>query len=196
MSTAGVDMDDMKAYLLKRGLSMDVAEANGWYPSRDAVDNFLRIVIPAVTIKLEYVYWQARAVSPNVHIRYQTPKGPRHGALVILKAYDLPTRKVVVVEGPMDALAVAACGYDALAVMGMTPGEQALGHLVKLVNKRPALVVLDNEPDAQAAAHAIVMRLASAGGKAHIAKLKHAKDLAEVVFAVRQAWLRTRIEAL
>ena len=203
MSTNGVDVDDCKAYLKERGLSWELAEENGWYPSRNAMDNFLRIVIPAVSTQAGHVYWQARAVSQNIYIRYQTPRGPRHGALIVVnfdaqREYETRrnTKSVVIVEGPMDALAVAACGYDAIALMGMAPGALALSHLVKLVEKRPALIVLDNEPAAQAAAHSIAMCLASAGGKAHVEKLSYAKDLAAVASKVRRVWLRKRLEEL
>lgn len=198
MSTNGVDIDDCKAYMKERGLSWELAEANGWYPSRNAMDNFLRIVIPAKSPVKDHVYWQARAISKNVHIRYQTPKGPRQGALITVDGdyLNAATSKVVIVEGPMDALAVADCGWDAIALMGMCPGALALSHLVKLVEKRPALIVLDNEPAAQAAAHSIAMCLASAGGKAHVEKLSYAKDLAAVVSKVRSVWLRKRLEEL
>lgn len=202
MSTDSVDIDNMRNYLQGRDLSSRLADENGWYPSRNAMDNFLRIVIPAVStfngFASGHVYWQARAVSSNVHIRYQTPKGPRNGALIHVRAFpdDEHSRKVVIVEGPMDALAVAACGYDAIALMGMSPGDAALVHLVKLVAKRPALVVLDNEPEAQKAAHVIVMLLASTGRPAHNATIHYVKDIALMKFPMRKSWLERCMEEL
>lgn len=200
MSDKGIDFDDVKHYLQERGLSWDLAEENGWYPSREAMDSFLRIVIPAVSTLKGHVYWQARSVSLNVNIRYQTPKGPRQGALIKVDTWQIDALeaadKVVIVEGPTDALAVADCGYDAIALMGITPGELALDHLVKLVDKRPALIGLDNEPEAQVAAHIIAMRLASAGGKVHIAKLRWVKDLAAMAFPARKVWLDKHLEEL
>src|ERR1700675_3508463 len=77
MSTSGFDITAMKEYLTHRGLSFELAEANGWYPSRHAGDCFLRIVIPAVVTKDRHVYWQARAIDKFAHIRYQSPKGMR-----------------------------------------------------------------------------------------------------------------------
>lgn len=202
MSSSGVDHTDMKDYLVGRGLEFELAEQNGWYPSREAMDSFLRIVIPARTPQPGHVYWQARAVSANVHIRYQTPKGPRHGALILVRAFpgnevgDEPTEKIVIVEGPMDALAVAACGYDSIALMGMTPGKEATEHLIKLVDGRSSLVVLDNEPAAQSAAGHIALTLATAGTRSHIAKLHKVKDLAGLVVVARQAWLDTHMDNL
>ena len=197
MSTRGIDHNDMKKYLVERGLNFDIAELNGWYPSRSAMDNFLRVVIPAVSTKNGHVYWQARAVSPNVHIRYQTPRGPRCGALVYVKAFeDKLTKQIVVVEGPMDALAVASCGVDAVALMGMFPGQLALNHLAVLVNKRPALVILDNELQAKKAAIDVMLYLATSGSIAHIENVRHTKDLAAMPPDKRLTWLKPRIKDL
>ncbi len=202
MSTNGRDIDAVRAYLKERGLSWELAEANGWYPSRKAMDEYLRIVIPATVCVPDHVYWQARAINTDAKIRYQTPRGPRHGALICVKS-DLTimqnnggSREVVVVEGPMDALAVAETGCDAIALMGIAPGPEALYHLIKLVVKRPVLVVLDNEAQAKAAAGAIIMKLASAGGIAHWDSLRYVKDLAEMTYAARRAWLDRRLEDL
>jgi len=198
MSTDGLDDTDMTRYLQARDLSSQLAEDNSWYPSRHANDNFLRIVIPALTTKEGHVYWQARAVSSNVHLRYQSPKGPRHGALIRVLSFPAhkPTREVVIVEGPMDALAAAQCGADSIALMGMAPGDQAIEHLIKLVAKRSVLIVLDNEPEAQSAAGKIAMALASAGSKAHVDKLRYVKDLAAMNFITRSAWLDTHLDGL
>lgn len=194
MSTNGRDIDDCKNYLVDRGLSAEVAEESGWYPSHNAGDYFLRIVIPAITMKLGHVYWQARAVSPKAIIRYQTPKGPRHGALIYIAAEKVePSQDVVVVEGPMDALAVAECGYDAVALMGMQPGDEAVQHLIKLVDQRYTLIVLDNEPVAQGAAVKLAAQLASAGSQTHVDRLKTEKDLATLRLSYRQFWLDERL---
>jgi len=201
MSTDELDVRDIRVYLNERGLLPELAAKNDWYPSRHANDNFLRIVIPALTTKEGHVYWQARAVSSNVHIRYQSPKGPRHGALINMRAFpdDVQgesTREVVIVEGPMDALAAAQCGVDAIALMGINPGTIALEHLSKLVNKRPALIVLDNEPHAQSQAQFLAMHLASAGSTAHLAKLHHVKDIATMKLTPRRDWLERCLEDL
>jgi len=199
MSTNGLDNDDVKAYLKTRGLSYDLAESNGWYPSRCANDQFLRVVIPARTTLLTHVYWQARAVSHNVHVRYQSPSGPRHGALILVRAFpddDRCSEQVVVVEGPLDSLSVAACGYDSIALMGMRPGTEAIGHLKKLVDGRPALIVLDNEPEATRAAFDIAMQLASNGSRTNVENLRYAKDLAAMPYPARQVWLDTVLAGL
>jgi len=199
MSTNGFDMSEMKEYLSERNLSFELAEANGWYPSRHAGDCFLRIVIPARVMKYKQVYWQARAVSLNAFVRYRSPKGPREGALIYVSAeppceHDPePTKRVVVVEGPMDALAAAACGYDAIALMGINPGVLALDHLKRLVRKRDTLVLLDSEPEATKAAYDVCMILASTGTNAMCATLDRKKDLASCSLAYRKEFLDDRL---
>ncbi|MGH9909438.1 MAG: hypothetical protein ACRD32_02240, partial [Nitrososphaerales archaeon] len=144
-----------------------------------------------------HIYFQARAISSNVHIRYQTPKGPRHGALVYIKAFeDRYTDAVVIVEGPFDSLSVASCGYDSIALMGMVPGELALNHLVTLVAKRPAIISLDNEPEAKAAGINIGMKLASTGSTTHIESVRGVKDIAVMKAVARQKWLDQRMNDL
>ena len=178
----GRAVDQAREYLNDRELDWDLAEENGWYVSKGA-DMFgnLRIVIPAKCTKPGHVYWQARAIDPNVKLRYTSPKGLRHDALVWINAYpnEDETDQVVIVEGPMDALAAACAGFDAIALMGITPPDSTLDVLAKIVNKRRCLVLLDSEPAAQGAAIRIVMRLASQGGKAGLTTLGTlGKDLA------------------
>ena len=69
-------------YLTDRHLSKSLARMNGWFVSTEAGDSFTRIVIPAVVHKAGHIYWQARDVTGKAFIRYQSPKGPRHEAVV------------------------------------------------------------------------------------------------------------------
>jgi len=181
MLTDGTAIDVTKRYLKDRGLNPILAEENGWYPSRQAGDDYLRIVIPAVSLKAGHVYWQARAVHSKVNLRYQTPKGPRHGALIYVYAFPgdyKKTDKVVVVEGPMDALAVADCGYDSIALMGINPGIEAMQHLVKLLKGRPTLIALDAEPEATSQSIYLASWLCTQGILAKFSTFRKANDLA------------------
>ena len=185
MSVNGQDQTDAKKYLQARNLSWMIAESNGWYVSRNAGDGFLRIVIPAVTTKDGAVYWQARAVSPNVHLRYQSPYGPRCGALIKVNAYPDETERtqeLVVVEGPMDALAVAEQGIDAVAIMGMNPGAEAKAHLATIAHNRHVAIILDSEPEAHKAAFDLSLYLAGCSKccSVHVYEVPKAKDIASM----------------
>jgi DNA primase len=104
------------------------------------------------------------------------------------------TNEVVVVEGPMDALAAAECGFDSIALMGINPGKLALEHLVTLIAKRNTLILLDGEPEATKAAYEIAMHVSSTGIRAIVATLSGVKDLAKASFSYRKSFLEMYME--
>lgn len=174
-------------YLLSRGLNPDVARTNRWYPSVHAGDTNPRIVIPA-TNSNGSVYWQARAMV-SVDRRYQSPPVWRGDSIIVAwpvgdLGLDDP---VVVVEGPMDALAAASAGYVGIALMGKAPGEAVLNHVAGYLHKRPVLVVADS--DAVADASRIAAALAARGRRCRIMEIRPNKDLAETPVLLRQARL-------
>jgi hypothetical protein len=116
-------------YLKQRGLDPDLAAQNGWKP---IWRKGLRILIPATTRLPGHHYWQARSLG-NHPLRYESPNGPRKDALIVVKN-DRP-RVACVVEGPMDALAMAELPRTAgIALMGIVPPKDALEHLANLTS--------------------------------------------------------------
>lgn len=191
-SSLGTHQDRVDAYLLDRHLSPQIAQANGWYPSTKAGDSFLRVVIPATPRpdKPGHVYWQARDVTGKAALRYRSPGGPRADALVVVKADQArPSKQVVIVEGPMDALAAAHLGYDAVACMGISPPASTVLRLRELIQQRPALLVFDNEPEATKSAMMIMMTLSSLGVHLRVASLTGVNDLAKCTVAERMRFL-------
>jgi hypothetical protein len=192
LPACSIDYTRMKQYLQDRHLNYELALANGWFPSNEASDAFPRVVIPATTHKAGHVYWQARDTTGKAYLRYQTPKGPRHEALI--KVYpEVPPRGIVIVEGPLDALAVAGAGCIGYALMGMQPSIGTLHHLALLVednNDLDVMVVLDRD----SAQHAIKIAtfLSSQGYFTQIQSLPGPeKDLAECLPAKRKNFLKT-----
>lgn len=186
---------DMMAYLDARHLDAHLAQENGWYLSNDAQDSYRRIVIPAITHKAGHVYWQARDITGKAFVRYQSPKGPRYEALIRVYPFDKPDG-IVVVEGPMDALAAAGAGYIGIALMGMTPSNATLYHLFLLLEDVPVLntlVVLDR--DSAENGIRICLAISAQGYSCRMATLPE-KDLAKCLPEVRRRFLKQNFRNL
>ena len=167
-------------YLLKRNLDPVLAQDNGWFPSREAGDSFLRIVIPAQTWKQGHVYFQARDVTGKAFLRYTSPRGPRHEALIKVMP-NIEPKGIVILEGPCCSLAAAQAGYLGYAVMGKIPSKATLAHLALLIEDNKdlkTLVLLDR--DSPESAVPIVSFLASQGYPAKMGQFTKSKDLAEL----------------
>lgn len=175
------DQKRFKDYLKSRRLDFETAYLNGWYPSRL---DCLRIVIPCLSTKPGHAYYQARACSQKVTLRYASPFGARHGALCPLDPTDeatpFPVSFTAIVEGPMCGLVLAYYGIPAIAVMGIRPDKEAQAHLVSLLKARRhgAVVAFDNEDEAQACAARLALRLSSSGIRTHVMNLDR-KDIAD-----------------
>lgn len=172
----------MREYLEQRGLSFPLALQNGWYPSKDAGDTWLRIVIPAQSTRAGHAYWQARAIGDSAFIRYQSPKGTRLDAVVVvnpLQPERMSDRKwedaAVLVEGPMDALAVAGCGVTGIALMGATPGPVVLRSLYKRFKHLTPMFVMPDR-DALSEGQQTRLQLASLGKATRLLNLAEWTD--------------------
>lgn len=193
----GVFQHNMNMYLERRKLDWELARSNGWYESCLAGDCYRRVVIPAVTHKVGHAYWQARDIFGGAFIRYQSPKGPRHEALVRV----MPLQKAhgcVVVEGPMDALAAAGVGYIGYALMGMQPSKATMMHLCLLIEDHKelnTLILLDRD----SSEHAMKISLFLSTQK-YVCKMAHLpspeKDLAECLPAKRKKFLSQSFQNL
>lgn len=181
-----------EAYLRERGLNHALAKANRWYPSTTAGDNLPRIVIPC-TNSMGVGFWQARAMVVTEK-RYQSPPVARGDSVVVVwpeppcGAYVDPTA-MVVVEGPMCALAAAGEGCVGVAMMGSTPPPMVLNFISTLASNLPILVVGDS--DALTEAARVAGGLAIRGRKTKAVMLYGAKDLAELPKEQRERYLRT-----
>ncbi len=137
-------------YLTSRGLDASLAWYNGWYPSRNAGDTADRIVIPASPYELRF--WQARAIDPKEPKRYQSPHAARENAVIIVWSVYAMSRRLVVCEGPMDALAAASAGaFVGIGLMGNTPPAACFDYIAETWPEASALVVPDRDATAEGA---------------------------------------------
>lgn len=156
-------MDD---YLIVRGSYPDTAHANGWYPTR-SVDGWGRVVVPCSSSQPSNLYWQARLLDPpqpprssvdkrlsiqtglGMPRRWESPHGVSRGDAVCVvwpaqKPHpSSPLRQAVVAEGPMDALAAAACGYIGVGLLSATPSEECLSWTRTVLCGIMTLTVMD-----------------------------------------------------
>lgn len=183
----------MDAYLLDRQLDPGLARHNGWYPSVNAGDGHLRVVIPAVprADNPGHVYWQARDLTGKAHLRYTSPRGPRADALVLVTPDDeTEAGAFVIVEGPMDALAAAGEGYVGVAVMGISPPFSTVERIAAIITKTPAVIVFDNEPEATNCAMRLLLTLAAKGCRVTYNTLRSSNDLAKCTVKERREVLK------
>ena len=112
----------MKAYLYGRRLSYSTAKDNCWYPTDSIKEKnpTPRIVIPCFN-SVGRPYWQGRAMIKH-ELRYRSAQGKRFQSIVVMwprileiakKEHHSEGKPLVLVEGPMDALAAAAMGHAA-----------------------------------------------------------------------------------
>lgn len=134
-------------YLASRELSAELAAENGWYTSEWR--GVPVIVIPAWT-SYGAAWFQVRATVPT-DWRYDSPKGSRGDALGLVwpTCYGGAGESgIVVVEGPMDALAVAEVGLLGIAMLGKNPSAsqlERLGFYLSRIFAKRVLVVPDRD---------------------------------------------------
>lgn len=176
----------MEHYLTTRGLDASLARENGWYLSGHAGDSETRVVIPCVNSR-GYAYWQARAVYAGTQKRYQSPSYASTDSLAVVwpRVTGL-TRRAVVTEGPMDALAAAELGYVGVGLMGHNPSQDTYDFIIKMFPGFTFLVVPDS--DSLAAGIAITNRLSILGAMAQTRFPVGAKDLAGMTKAAREVF--------
>lgn len=172
-------------YLTKRGLNVRLAEDNLWFPSRHAGDRIPRIVIPCSTSSGR-IYWQARSMI-QTKIRYQSPPVKRDDALVITfpnqgiyNALQGYTQKVIIVEGPLDALAVSGVGYTGIGLMGNRPPKVVLDRLVNMFRDTEQDIYLFADSDAISEMSNVMTKLSSEGLRVKLIYRTGYKDAASI----------------
>jgi len=174
----------MKEYLGDRNLSYTCAKYNGWYATKD-LDGVPRVVIPATNLD-GHRYWQARAMRKTLERdRWKSARGSKAGSIVVVwpdnTTHTSDMVRLVIVEGPMDALAAATTKHIGLAAMGkINVGDvveyvkHGLQH-TQVFGQHPVLIVPDvDSPEFGTQA---ITQLALAGIRAAI-RLPDIEDLA------------------
>ena len=122
--------------------------------------------------------------------RWDGARGYRHDAVCYIPAD--PANPTVVVEGPMDALAAAGCGFPAIAILGASPPMLVFDQVARLVDrsyrKGPCIIIPDNDRLAEWAF--VQAQLGARGVYGRIQQITSgAKDLAELSTQDRMEFL-------
>lgn len=130
-------------------------------------------------------YWVARQYRPGFRgPKYKNPPGAQAGTLLFLRG--APTRRIVVVEGPLDAI---VGGPDCVAVLGKEMSWAQIGALLK---HAPEEVVVALDGEALDDQHALAQELSSWGLSVRTAKVPYGAD---AVSLGRRAFRRIVAEA-
>lgn len=170
-----------ESYLQARGFTRAeiIAAGIGYDPVRR------RVVIPFSADPLEW-YHIDRDVTGEAAHKYEKPKASDVGPQPVHNVRALEGGVVVVVEGILDAMAVEACGYPAIALCG-TGYRGLLNAMVEKGYEGVALLMFDGDSAGHAAQLKMIDELEGAGIGYATASLGLFKDAADALKADRMA---------
>lgn len=167
------------AYWLSRGFTE--AEAAAWGVGYDATRK--RLVLPWEGSSYYHI---DRDTTDAQQAKYTKPKGEEVGRQPLYNPSALQAEAFYIVEGVLDALAVKACGFQAVA-LGGTGVRQAVEEMRARGVSGVAICLLDGDERGQEAQRELAGLLEAAGLLYLEAKLPEAKDAAEAIAADRES---------
>jgi hypothetical protein len=183
-----VDGTPGAAYLARRGIPVDVATAAG---ARFVADFYGR---PAVLFPITIQTGEVVAVTGRYIDGREDPKTRTYGRKslgMFVTPGALAADPLVLVEAPLDALALATCGVPAVALCG-TSGPRWLPQVAAL---HLVLLALDRDPAGEAGVAALVGPLTSLGARCERLR-PQGKDWAEDLCTLRREGLTVALAAV
>lgn len=181
------------AYLASRGLDVDTARAFGlgWDPDRYNPARRSRSSFLVVPWEGSPWYYTARDTSGDGPGKYLKPKADEVGPQPLYNPKALENGHFFIVEGALDAVAVRACGHEAVA-MGGTAARQVADAVASAGFRGCAIVLADDDEPGARAASELAGALSDAGVHASSETLRslEAKDAAEAYAKDREALAR------
>lgn len=179
----GFTLDEIAAF----GFGYDPAPEHGWQDVSGAWHNTGRVVIP--WLGCDY-YHVDRAIDDRAKDRkYIKPKSDQLGPQPIYNPGAMAQPAFFIVEGILDALAIKACGYEAIALAGTNNGD-TLNAISKASpqTERPgiAIVMMDNDKAGKTAQRGILTTLKESNVIATSAEWGDYKDAGEWFAADRE----------
>lgn len=142
LSSRGIDLETARAW----GLGYDPEPKHGWQDESKQWHRSGRIVIPWPSVDGEEPYYHVdRATDARAkNLKYDKPSADEVGPQPLWNPDALKAPAFFCVEGQMDALAVAACGYEAVA-LGTSTDRNLVGTIQGMRGAGVALLMLDND---------------------------------------------------
>ena len=188
LASRGIDLETAQAW----GLGYDPAPTHGWQDVNGAWHSSGRIVIPWAGAPWYHI---DRACDDRAkNLKYDKPSSEEVGAQPLWNPAALEAPAFFVCEGALDALAIQACGYEAVA-LGNAGGASLVAAMNGTAQAGTALLMLDFDqpkPDGRRAGQEGQEKLSAdmeAAGIDHISldtEALGAKDAAELFAADRQ----------
>lgn len=136
------------------GFGYDPKHPQGWKDNAGQWHHGGRIIIPWLGSNYYHI---DRAISPDADaVKYCKPNSELVGRQPLYNPDALKADAFFIVEGALDALAIKACGYEAIALMGInnTDAEQAIAD-----NAKGAAIVLTDSDERGDQARARILKL-------------------------------------
>ena len=144
----------------------------------------VRAVVPFLTPSGDVVGWQARAVSRDAAIRWTGPRNPAGASWSKLAHFagHGGWAEVIVTEGPGDALAIAAVGYDAIAIRGaaLAASTALQADLSEWIGDRPVVLAGDGDPAGQTFNDRLAAALTERGHAVSVLDMPEGADVSDL----------------
>ena len=161
--------DEVLAYAAAR-FGVSAEQARGFGLGRADDMGGVRLVVPFRDPQGVARGFQARALDAGATVRWLGPPSPSGASWARLGWFPGGTDydEVVVCEGPGDALAVAAAGFDAIGVRGagLAANRDVVAEIARWTQGRRVVVIGDADPAGEEFAKRLVAGLTLAGGRA------------------------------
>ena len=138
LASRGIDLETARAW----GLGYDPEPSHGWQDAEGQWHNGGRIVIPWGTSDFYHIDRATSDAAKN--LKYDKPRTEEVGPQPIWDPSALKAQAFFVVEGALDALAVQACGFKAVA-MGTAKASDLAIAMRNESNVGVALLMNDND---------------------------------------------------
>ena len=173
---------EVHAYALRRfGVDEETFDRLGLGSSDDLPDG-ARLVVPFCNPVGVALGFQARALDSNARVRWYGPSNPQVGSWSRIGFFQGGSgyQEVIVTEGPGDALAAAAAGFDSIGVRGAgLAGDDLAKQIFDWTGERPVVIAGDGDRAGRTFSATLADALSNLGVLVRVLSLDEGLDLSD-----------------